>query len=161
MWYPKSRWDASAAECATIPGFATYIKDLDKRRSASAGGGIRAALVPVGAEGTSRRTSNILGWQYTRQGRFGEPALPQAKHVQARTGAVSHGPAAHPLDDELLGALFDVPALCRGLCVNARFLSTECTLLLLLLLLAMVAVVVVRQREPASFSNSNVPLFSK
>jgi high-affinity Fe2+/Pb2+ permease len=42
------------------------------------------------------------------------------------------------------------------LCVNARFLSTECTLLLLL---AMVAVVVVRQREPASFSNSNVPLF--
>jgi len=44
------------------------------------------------------------------------------------------------------------------LCVNARFLSTECTLLLLLLL-AMVAVVVVRQREPASFSNSNVPLF--
>jgi hypothetical protein len=48
------------------------------------------------------------------------------------------------------------------LCVNARFLSTECTLLLLLLLLlAMVAVVVVRQREPASFSNSNVLLFSK
>jgi hypothetical protein len=47
------------------------------------------------------------------------------------------------------------------LCVNTRFLSTECTLLLLLLLLAMVAVVVVRQREPASFSNSNVPLFSK